>query len=310
MESRRDVLDFFGDGGFGVAKDAIAAHGEGDDEAGDDEEGQCQGEESNKVGHGFLVRLGEVEDYAAYMAALLHELEDGFPLGPGEGLGDNWADFALGNEAGGLFDVASGGSDGAEYVEFAEDDFGEGEFGFGAFDLAEKDEAGVGGEGAEGLGEEGGPDGVEGDICAAVLGEGEDDFGEVELARGDYVGCAEGFEGGGLGFVGGDGEDAGAAEVGELDQVGTEAAGSAGDEDGVVGLDLGFFDGFEGDADGAGEEAGLGPGDFGADFDEGGLADGQELGHAALHAVADGLTFGAEAFLPLGTELAVSAGVG
>ena len=43
---------------------------------------------------------------------------------------------------------------------------------------------GVGGEGAEGLGEEGGAYGVEGDIDAAVLGEGVDDFGEVELAGG------------------------------------------------------------------------------------------------------------------------------
>ena len=70
----------------------------------------------------------------------------------------------------------------------------------------------------EGLGEEGGADGVEGDVSAAVLGEGEDDFGEVELAGGDDVGRSEGLEGGGLGFVRGDGEDAGSAfEVGELD---------------------------------------------------------------------------------------------
>ena len=68
--------------------------------------------------------------------------------------------------------------------------------------------------------------------------------------------------------------------------------------------------GLEGDADGTGEEAGLGPGDFGGDFDEGGLADGQVLGHAALHAVADGLRFGAESLETLGAEVAVSAGVG
>ena len=89
-----------------------------------------------------------------------------------------------------------------------------------------------------------------------------------------------------------------------------EAAGCAGDEDRVVRLDLGFVDGFEGDADGAGEEASLGPGDFGGDFDECGLVDGEELGHAAFHAVADGLRFGAEALEALGAELAGSAGVG
>ena len=75
-------------------------------------------------------------------------------------------------------------------------------------------------------------------------------------------------------------------------------------------MDLGFVDGLEGNADGAGEEAGLGPGDFGRNFDEGGLVDREELGHSAFHAVADSLRFGAEAFLSLGTELAVSAGVG
>ena len=147
------------------------------------------------------------------MAALLDELEGGLPLGPGEGVGDDGADFSVGDEAGGLFDVTSGGTDGAEDFEFAEDDFREGDFGFGAFDFAEEDEAAVGSEGAEGLGEEGGADGVEDGVCAAVFGEGEDDFGEVEVSGGDDVGRAESFEGWGVGFVGGDGEDAGAAEV-------------------------------------------------------------------------------------------------
>ena len=160
------------------------------------------------------------------------------------------------------------------------------------------------------MGEEGGADGVEGDVDAAVLGEGENDFGEVEFAGGDDVGGSEGFEGGGLGFVGGDGEDAGAAEAGELEEVGAEAAGSAGDEDGFVRFDLGVFDGFEGDGDGADEEGCLGPGDFFGDFDEGVFPDGQELGHAAFHAVADGLSLGAEPFEVLGTEVAASAGVG
>ena len=89
--------------------------------------------------------------------------------------------------------MMAGGADGAGNLELAEDDFGEGEFCFGGGDFAEEDEAAIGGEGAEGLGEEGGTDGVEGDVSAAVLGEGENDFEEVELAGGDDVGCAEGF---------------------------------------------------------------------------------------------------------------------
>ncbi len=231
-------------------------------------------------------------------------------MGPREGVGDGGAEFALGDELGGLFDVGAGGSDGAGYLEFAEDDFREREFGFGAGDFAEEDETAVGGQGAEGLGEEGGADGVEGNVGAAVFGEGEDDFREVEVAGGDDVGRAEGFEGGGLGFVGGDGEDSGAAEVGELDEVGAEAAGSAGDQNCFVRFELGFFDGFEGDGDGAGEERCLGKGDFFGDFDQGVFPDGQELGHAALHAVTDGLSLGAESFEILGAELAASAGVG
>ena len=95
-----------------------------------------------------------------------------------------------------------------------------------------------------------------------------------------------------------------------MDEVGTEAAGSAGDEDGFVLLDLGVFDGLDGDADGAGEEGCLGPGDFVGDFDEGVFPDGQELGHAAFHAVADGLSLGAESFEIPGTEVAASTGVG
>ena len=89
--------------------------------------------------------------------------------------------------------MMAGGADGAGNLELAEDDFGEGEFCFGAGDFAEEDEAAIGSDCAEGLGEEGGADGVEGDVDAAVLGEGEDNFGEVELAGGDDVGCAEGF---------------------------------------------------------------------------------------------------------------------
>ncbi len=141
---------------------------------------------------------------------MLQELGGGLGIGPGEGVGDGGVDFAFGGEAGGLFDVASGGAEGAGDFEFAEDDFREGEFGFGAFDFAEEDEAGVWGEGAEGLWEEGGADGVEGDVCAEVFGEGEDEFGDFEFAGGDDFGCAEGLEGGGFGFVGGYGEDAGA----------------------------------------------------------------------------------------------------
>ena len=240
----------------------------------------------------------------------MHELEGGFPFCPRQGVGDCGTDFSVGDEAGGLFEVGSGGTDGSGDFQFAEDDFGEGEFGLGASDFAKEDEAGVEGEGAEGLGEEGGADGVEGNVYAAVLGEGEDDFGEVEVAGGYDVGRAEGFEGGGLGFVGGYGEDAGAAEVGELDQVGAKAAAGAGYQDGFVGLDLSFIDGFEGDADGASEEAGLGPGDFVGDFDEGGFADGEVFSHATLHAVADSFTFGAESLEVLGAEVAVSAGVG
>ena len=114
-------------------------------------------------------------------------------MGPREGVGDCRDDFALGDELGGFFDVASGCADGAGYLELAEDDFGEGEVGIGAGDFAEEDEAAVGSDCTEGMGEEGGADGVEGDVGAAVLGEGENDFGEVELAGGDDVGCAEGF---------------------------------------------------------------------------------------------------------------------
>ena len=95
-----------------------------------------------------------------------------------------------------------------------------------------------------------------------------------------------------------------------MEEVAAEAAGSAGDEDGFVRFDLGVFDGLDGDGDGAGEEGCLGPGDFVGDFDEGVFPDGQELGHAAFHAVADGLSLGAEPFEIPGAELAASAGVG
>ena len=294
LKGGRDVPNLLGYIGFGGAAEAVTTDKQGYDQPGDGEEGDSEEEESTENSHRILIRSGEVQGYAAEVAALVHELEGGFPLGPGEGVGDDGADFAFGHEPGGLFDVASGRADGADYLLLSEDYFGEGEFGFGAFDFAEEDEAGVGGEGARRLGEEGGADGVEGNVCASVFGEGEDDFGEVELAGGNDVGRAEGLEVGGLGFVGGYGEDAGAAKVGELDEVGAEAAASAGYQDGFVGLDSGFFDGFEGYADGAGEEGGLRPWDFFGDFDEGGLADGEVLGHAAFHAVADGLTLRAE----------------
>ena len=79
---------------------------------------------------------------------------------------------------------------------------------------------------------------------------------------------AEGLQGRGLGFVGGDGENAGAFELGELDQVRSQSAAGAGDEDCFVRLNLGLFHGLDGNADGAGEEAGLGPGDSVGNFDE------------------------------------------
>lgn len=70
------------------------------------------------------IGLGEVEDYAADVAALLHELKGGFGVGPRECVGDDGVNFAFSDELGGLFDVASGGSDGADYLLLAEDDFG------------------------------------------------------------------------------------------------------------------------------------------------------------------------------------------
>ena len=68
------------------------------------------------------------------------------------------------------------------------------------------------------MGEEGRAYGVEGDVDAAVFGEGEYDFGEVEFAGGYDVGGAEGLKGRGLGFVGSDGEYACAFQLGQLDR--------------------------------------------------------------------------------------------
>ena len=75
-------------------------------------------------------------------------------------------------------------------------------------------------------------------------------------------------------------------------------------------LNLGLVDGLDGDSDGTGEEAGLGPGDSVGNFDEAAFAHRNHLCHAALHAVADGLGLWAKTFQALGAPLAPSAGVG
>ena len=54
----------------------------------------------------------------------------------------------------------------------------------------------------------------------------------------------------------------------------------------------------------------MGPGDLTGDFGEGAFIDGYEFGHAAFHAVADGLGMGAESFMALETRVAHPAGVG
>ena len=155
-----------------------------------------------------------------------------------------------------------------------------------------------------------GADGVERNVYAAVFGEGEGYFGEVKLAYGDDVGRAKGLQSRRLAFVGGDGQDAGAFPLRQLDQMRAQAAACAGDEDGFALTNAGLLHGLDRDADGTGEKAGFRPGYFVGNLDEGVFPHGNHLGHAALHAVADGLRFGAEAFQSLKAPLAPSAGVG
>ena len=83
--------------------------------------------------------LSEVEDYAADVAVLSHDLEGGFPLGPGEDLGDRGAEFASGDQLGGFLHVVASGPDGADYLKLAEDDFWQGEGDLRAVNFAQED---------------------------------------------------------------------------------------------------------------------------------------------------------------------------
>ena len=90
----------------------------------------------------------------------------------------------------------------------------------------------------------------------------------------------------------------------------SQSAAGTGNENSFAAFESGFLDGFEGDGNGACEETGVRPGDFIGDFHEGVFADGEELSHAARHAVTEGLSARAESFEAPGAEVTAVAGVG